>query len=220
MKKTHQQKRGDVFLEKSEKDKVEASCVSCIRDHLITVKSMFNEAVRMSHSRPISDSEIQFRINKAEEELNAMERGDLTPTKVAALPEDERKIVEDIASRARSGVRHQLEATGLRWGRGSEDDLRRVAVSAENIEKDFRERMTPIMGKKFKSYNELLGKIEEIIKKKTTTTTTEKSEPLRNSRHPIISNVPRPWEMFEELRPRHYLEMLRKTAKEGTKTGG
>lgn len=130
---------------KSNSDRVEAACIPCSRDHLITISSALDEACRMAKSREISNPEIQERIEAVEKELNAWERFDLSPDRVAALPTAEREVVTNASSRARSEIRHKLESTGIRWGQGSYDDLQEIAASASDISKEFRRHITPLI---------------------------------------------------------------------------
>lgn len=148
------------------KDNVEVGCSSCSKDHLITVAASLSEAARMAKNRPISDPEIQERINNAECELDAMERYDLSPEKLAKLPVGERNVLRDILNKARSNIRHHLEETGLRWGQGDVDDLENAALMASNLSQEFRERITPF-------YVKRVGKIRGW---KTTTGQTNSSD--------------------------------------------
>lgn len=127
----------------SNDNRVEAACVPCSKDHMITVSALLNEAARMAKNRPISDPEIQNRINAAEEELDVWERFDVSPEKLSMLSDEEKTIIRDTISRARSEIRHSLEASGLRWGTGSVDDLENVAHSASDISNDFKNKITP-----------------------------------------------------------------------------
>ena len=127
----------------TDRNKVEAACVPCSRDHLITVKAVLSEAARMAKNRPISDPEIQERIQAAEEELDAWERFDVSPEKIAELSPPEQEIIRNTLNQARSKIRHGLEEKGLRWGKGSVADLENAAKDADDIIKEFKEKISP-----------------------------------------------------------------------------
>jgi len=131
---------------------VNAGCTACSRDHFTTIACSLNEAARMSKSISMSSPEIQERIAKSEEELNAVERYDLSPDKLAKMPTGEREVLRDLLKKARENIRQQLEITGLRWGNGTITDLEDVASAASDISKEFRERITPF-------YVERVGKL-------------------------------------------------------------
>jgi len=98
----------------------------------------------MAKNRPVSDPEIQDRISRAEQEIDAMERVDLAPDKLANLPAGMREVTRDMLNNLRSKVRHQLEATGVRWGTGTVEDVENVAHNIQEINKEFREKITPL----------------------------------------------------------------------------
>lgn len=134
----------------SNDNRVEAACVPCSKDHLITVSALLNEAARMAKNRSIDDPEIQNRINAVEEELDVWERFDVSPKQLSGLTDAERTIVRDTINRARSEIRHKLEASGLRWGSGNVSDLEDVARSASNISTSFRNDITPFYVERIK----------------------------------------------------------------------
>jgi len=89
-------------------ENIATACVPCAVGHLSASTGLLNEAVRFK-GEGILSNEIIDRIAKTLAELNALERVDLTPEKLAETPPWEREIAEEALARSR-GLRHKLEA--------------------------------------------------------------------------------------------------------------
>ncbi len=86
---------------------VATACVPCALGHFSTTAGLLNEAVRFKHEG-ITSNEVLDRIAKTLEELNTLERVDLTPEKIRSAPDWERDIAEEALQQSRS-LRHRLE---------------------------------------------------------------------------------------------------------------
>lgn len=89
------------------KQKVATACVSCAVNHFSTSAGLLNEAGRFG-KEGITSNEVMDRIAKTFQELNALERVDLTEEKIRVLPEWERDLAEEALKQSRS-LRHRLE---------------------------------------------------------------------------------------------------------------
>jgi len=87
---------------------IATACVPCAVGHLSASTGLLNEAMRFK-GEGILSNEIIDRIAKTLAELNALERVDLTPERLADTPQWEREIAEEALSKSR-GLRHKLEA--------------------------------------------------------------------------------------------------------------
>ncbi|MBA7686825.1 hypothetical protein ES703_95284 [subsurface metagenome] len=79
----------------------------CTLGHFSTTAGLLNEAVRFK-GEGITSNEILDRIAKTLQELNTLERVDLTPEKIRSAPDWERDIAEEALQQSR-GLRHRLE---------------------------------------------------------------------------------------------------------------
>ncbi len=104
-------------------ESVATACVPCALGHFSTSTGLLNEAVRFK-KEGITSNEILDRIGKTLEELNALERVDLTPEKIRSTPDWERDIAEEALQQSR-GLRHRLEAIK------TVDELEQAAADTE-----------------------------------------------------------------------------------------
>lgn len=86
---------------------VATACVPCALGHFSVSSGLLNEGARFKEEG-IESIEIADRIAKVLEELNALERVDLTPEKILSTPEWERDLAEEALKQSRS-LRHRLE---------------------------------------------------------------------------------------------------------------
>jgi len=100
---------------------IKAGCVPCSLGHLGTCSGMLNEAVRFAQAEGINADIPIDRINTCLDELNALERKDLTPQQIDTLSGWERDLALESLKTSRE-LRHGLE--GIR----SVDDLIHVAA--------------------------------------------------------------------------------------------
>lgn len=89
------------------KESKSTACIPCSKNHLSAIAGILAESKRFI-AGGVKDPEVVDRINIATKELNAMERGDLDPAKVASLPPKEKEVAEWIADQARD-LRHSID---------------------------------------------------------------------------------------------------------------
>ncbi|MBA7601333.1 hypothetical protein ES703_08403 [subsurface metagenome] len=87
---------------------VATACVPCALGHFSTSAGLLNEIARFKKDGITSD-EILDRVAKVQAEQNALERVDLTPENIQALPSWEKELAEDALSQSRK-LRHSLES--------------------------------------------------------------------------------------------------------------
>lgn len=84
------------------------ACIPCVNDHLSTCAGLVSdESVRMARRNGIDDDEVVRRILRCSDQLNAMEREDLSVEKIAALPDWE-KAIAVYAQNETADIRHKL----------------------------------------------------------------------------------------------------------------
>jgi hypothetical protein len=86
---------------------IATACVACAIGHFSTSSGVLKEAVRFK-GEGITSNEVLDRIAGALEEQNALEREDLSPEKIEALPGWEKPIAEEALEQSRR-LRHKLE---------------------------------------------------------------------------------------------------------------
>jgi len=102
------------------------ACIPCSQDHLSTCSGLLAEALRFARNDGVESPEVISRIGLCRDELNAMERVDLRPELVVALPGWEKNLAGDILNGSRN-LRHDM-AEML-----SVDDLEKVAGRAQAL---------------------------------------------------------------------------------------
>ncbi len=107
------------------------ACIPCGNDHFSTVSGLLAEAMRFARTSGIADPEVVKRISLAEDELNAFERVDAAPDKIAALPGEERDIISAMTQDSRE-IRHRL--SDLK----SPDDLLQLAADVKKMREEYR----------------------------------------------------------------------------------
>jgi hypothetical protein len=120
---------------------VATACLSCSRSHLATIAGGLGEAVRFARGDPqgITHPESLSRIQKAEEEINILERIDLSPEALAASPEEERAVAEEYLPR----IRQLRQAIG---DLSTFPELEKVAGDASILGQEFRLRHLQLKG--------------------------------------------------------------------------
>jgi hypothetical protein len=84
------------------------ACIPCVNDHLSTCAGLVSdESVRMARRNGIDDDEVVHRILRCSNQLNAMEREDLSVEKISALPDWEKGIAVYAQNEA-ADIRHKL----------------------------------------------------------------------------------------------------------------
>lgn len=87
---------------------VKSACNPCALGHLSTSATLLNEAVRFKKDG-LSSPQVIDDIGYAIGELNALERIDLTPEKIALLDNWEKPFAESALEKSRE-IRHKLES--------------------------------------------------------------------------------------------------------------
>lgn len=108
-----------------------SACVPCSRSHLSTISGTLAEALRFAREGGIAHPEAQRRLMTAEEEINVMERFDLSPSKVQASPEADKAIITTYLPQIRK-LRQDIGAIT------SVDELEKVAAEAQTLGQQFR----------------------------------------------------------------------------------
>ena len=109
----HPEERIPIYLPGEEKlpqkaTEIPTGCIPCAIGHLGTCSGLLNEAMRFARDDATSD-EVVDRVGMCLDELNAMERVDLRPEMVTALPDWEKELVEEVLTASRT-TRHSLES--------------------------------------------------------------------------------------------------------------
>lgn len=109
------------------------ACIVCSDEHFSETSGALSEAIRFARDKGVGDREVTRRVRHAREELNAMERFDLSPQQVASLPEDEKPVGRWAVSKSRE-LRHALNSIS------SVDDLEKVAAQASDVADEFEQK--------------------------------------------------------------------------------
>lgn len=94
---------------KTKASSIKAGCLPCSIGHLGACNGMLQEGVRFAQSDGINSDVPIDRINTCLDELNTLERKDLTPELIDTLPAWERELALR-ALEASRGLRHLLES--------------------------------------------------------------------------------------------------------------
>lgn len=125
-----EQKQEPYTMEKQDltPDKIEKgiACNACSKEHVSTASGALNEALRFARKEGIGTWEVQKRIGIALDELNNLERIDLSAENIVGLDGEEKQVAIDTANKSRD-LRHQINAIK------TVDDLERVAASASVV---------------------------------------------------------------------------------------
>ena len=117
----------DMTMEKIEGG---TACLGCTNDHLSTVSGALNEAIRFARKEGIGYIEVKRRLGLALDELNMLERVDLSTENIIQLQGTEKKLATDILEAARD-LRHKI--TGIRVF----EDLEKVSAEASEVRTKF-----------------------------------------------------------------------------------
>ena len=103
---------------------IAAGCVPCAIGHISTCSGVLSEAMRFARSDGLGSNEVIDRVSHCLEELNTMEREDLSPLKIASLPKWEKDLADRALNVSRE-TRHKLEGIAVA------DDLEKAAADAQ-----------------------------------------------------------------------------------------
>ncbi len=88
---------------------VSTACLSCSRSHLSTVSGALGESLRFAREGGIADPEVQRRLMLAEDEINVMERIDLSADALAKATPEGRQVAREYLPKIQA-VRQRLGA--------------------------------------------------------------------------------------------------------------
>jgi len=103
---------------------------NCSRDHFSTVSGALNEAIRFSRDEGVSHPEVMRRIGTSLDELNSLERWDLSSENIERLKGTEKKLAEWGLKKSRD-LRHMITSVK------NHEDLEHVSAEASRIRTDF-----------------------------------------------------------------------------------
>lgn len=139
---------------------IKAGCIPCSLGHFGVCSSLLQEGVRFAQSDGI-DSDVPIdRINTCLDELNGLERKDLTPELIDTLPEWEKDLALRTLASSRA-MRHELESietldnlihtsaqtTIIRKALGREWFKKKLAIMSPKEQKQLAEEATKIINK-------------------------------------------------------------------------
>ena len=123
------------------------ACTICGKDHFSTIAGGLAEAMRFARDGGIDHPEVFARIAHCEDELNAFERWDGSPEKVAELPPDEKSLMDDMLIASRN-LRHRIATVT------SIETLEQAAVEAKSKRQEFGTKLFRLARKKLKQKDE------------------------------------------------------------------
>lgn len=107
------------------------SCVLCTRAHLATVSASLKEAIRFARSNGIEDENVSARLNTAEEEINVLERFDLSPEQVENSPPEDKQLIQEFQPKIRRLRQNIVMIDNV-------DSLEKTAAEAGRLATEFR----------------------------------------------------------------------------------
>ncbi len=87
---------------------IKRGCIPCSIGHFTTCTGLLNEAMRFARNDGLSSDQVIEDTNTCLQELNALERVDLTAAKMEGLPKWEKDLAIEALQLSRS-TRHELE---------------------------------------------------------------------------------------------------------------
>lgn len=103
---------------------VKSGCIPCSLGHMGTCSGLLNEAMRFARQDGIASDEVTDRLGMCLDEFNALERVDLRPEMIHALPPRDKEIAIAALEQSRA-TRHSLESVR------TVDDLEAVAAQTQ-----------------------------------------------------------------------------------------
>ncbi len=103
---------------------IKRGCIPCSMGHFLTCTGLLNEAMRFARKEGLGSDQVLEDTMMCVQELNAMERVDLRPEKIAALPPWEKELALkalDLSKETRLGLESMQTA----------DDLERIAANLQ-----------------------------------------------------------------------------------------
>jgi hypothetical protein len=106
------------------------ACLACSKDHFSTASGALAEALRFARKDGINHPEVQTRLGIATDELNIMERIDLSAGKIIHLDGHEKKLALAALNESRE-LRHMITSVQ------TPEDLEKAAAEAAKIRTQF-----------------------------------------------------------------------------------
>lgn len=98
----------DVEQKTADATGIKKGCIPCALGHVGTCTGLLDEALRFARSEGMENPTTIDRMNKCLDELNTMERGDLTQDQIKLLPKWQQDLAEEVLLASRK-TRHQIE---------------------------------------------------------------------------------------------------------------
>lgn len=114
---------------KDKASSVKAGCLPCSIGHMGTCSGLLQEAVRFAQSDGVNSDTPIDRINTCLDELNTLERKDLTPELIETLPAWEKDLALKALAASRA-LRHSLESIQTL------DDLIHASAKTTSVRKE------------------------------------------------------------------------------------
>lgn len=149
------------------------ACLPCSRDHFSTVSGALNEAIRFSRREGVAHPEVARRLGMALDELNMLERIDLSAEELTQLKGKEKKLAEWGLEKSRM-LRHKITSVT------SHEELERVAATASKVRTEFMKNLWDVAtvdgsisklckGLQGDEYNRCVATINEVLNEKNKT---------------------------------------------------
>ena len=113
------------------------ACELCSSEHFAQTSGDLAEALRFARSEGVTHPEVIKRVEHARQELNTMERYDLSPSEIQRLSGPERELAEWGLKKSRN-LRHMINRVITTKG---VSDLEAAAAEAETTAHDFTRRL-------------------------------------------------------------------------------
>jgi hypothetical protein len=143
---------GNVSTEKGNVREVGTACMACSRSHLSTVSGALNEALRFARDEGMSSPEVQKRILMGEDEINIMERIDLSAESLQTSPPEEADAARQYLPKIRK-LRQRIGQID------SVDKLEQAASDASVLSQEFRLHLLQMKGVDLNPVVELAKKV-------------------------------------------------------------
>ena len=146
------------------------ACLPCSRDHFSTVSGALNEAIRFSRREGVSHIEVKRRLGMSLDELNMLERIDLSPEETIKLKGKEKQLADWGLNKSRE-LRHKI--TSIQ----KHEDLEKVAAEASKVRTEFMSKLWDVItvdgsikklcvGLKDEEYERCVNTINTVLKEK------------------------------------------------------
>ena len=146
------------------------ACLPCSRDHFSTVSGALNEAIRFSRREGVSHIEVKRRLGMSLDELNMLERIDLSPEETIKLKGKEKQLANWGLNKSRE-LRHKI--TSIQ----NHEDLEKVAAEASKVRTEFMSKLWDVVtvdgsikklctGLKDEEYARCVNTINTVLKEK------------------------------------------------------